>query len=53
MGCPFRAEDDVASLINNANNATIHRHCAISPTATGWGKEFGGRPTAVWEEKAR
>jgi len=49
MGCPFRAQDDVASLFSNANNATIYHF----PTATGWGKDFGGRPTAVWEEKAR
>jgi serine/threonine protein kinase len=30
-----------------ATNATIYH----LPTAKGWGKEFGGRPTKVWEQK--
>jgi len=36
-------------VFSGANNATIYH----LPTTTGWGKEFGGRPTAVWEEKAK
>jgi len=31
------------------NKATVY----YLPTTKGWGKEFGGRPTAVWEEKAK
>jgi hypothetical protein len=32
----------------NFCNATIY----YLPTAKGWGKEFGGRPTAVWDAKS-
>jgi hypothetical protein len=31
-----------------ANKATVY----YLPGTTGWGKEFGGRPTAVWDAQA-
>ena len=33
------------NVFHNVGKATIYH----LPTAKGWGKEFGGRPTAVWE----
>lgn len=36
------------SIFSGANNATVY----YLPGTTGWGAEFGGRPTAVWAEGA-
>jgi len=33
-------------VFTNSTNATIY----YLPTTTGWGKTFGGRPTAVWKQ---
>jgi len=38
-----------SAVFANADKATIY----YLPNTTGWGKEFGGRPTAVWEPRAR
>ena len=39
----------IFNAFQGADKATIY----YLPTTTGWGKEFGGRPTAVWDGKAR
>lgn len=36
-----------SSIFNRAPKATVF----YQPGMTGWGKEFGGRPTAVWDPK--
>jgi len=46
-GNPPRLGNDILKGVND--KATVYH----LPTTTGWGKDFGGRPTAVWEEKAK
>jgi hypothetical protein len=48
----FYFEGNAPGLANEAlagcDNSTVYHRAG----ATGWGKEFGGRPTAVWDGKA-
>ena len=37
-----------SSVLNGTDKATVY----YRPGTTGWGKEFGGRPTAVWDPQA-